>query len=170
MEWNGMEWNGMEWSGMEWNGIERRLFQLEETYKNHLVQLPDQFRPDQKSKHVVKGVVQMPFSTDWLGALTTSLESLLQYLTNSSVKRCFLTSILNHLWCNFEAFPQILSLGTSEISCSFIDVKGEPKPRWLVHKFWWALSYPCSRLFPCSPAGRLGKSSHRAFSFLLASQ
>jgi len=33
---------------------------LEGTYNNHLVQLPDHFRADQKFKHVVKGIVQMP--------------------------------------------------------------------------------------------------------------
>jgi len=33
---------------------------LKETYNDHLVQLPDQFRADLKLKHVVKGIVQMP--------------------------------------------------------------------------------------------------------------
>ena len=36
-----------------------RLFQLEGTYKDHQVQLPDHFRADQKLKYVVKGIVQM---------------------------------------------------------------------------------------------------------------
>jgi len=31
---------------------------LEGTYNNHLVQLPDRFRADQKLQHVVKGIVQ----------------------------------------------------------------------------------------------------------------
>jgi len=35
------------------------LSQLEGTYSDHLVQLPDQFRADQKLKHVIKGIVQM---------------------------------------------------------------------------------------------------------------
>lgn len=35
-----------------------RLFQLEGN--NHLVQLPEQFGADQKLKHVIKGIVQMP--------------------------------------------------------------------------------------------------------------
>ena len=33
---------------------------LEGTYNNHLVQLPDHFRADQKIKHVIKGIVKMP--------------------------------------------------------------------------------------------------------------
>jgi len=37
-----------------------RILQLEGTYYDHLVQLPDHFRADQKLKHVFKGVVQMP--------------------------------------------------------------------------------------------------------------
>lgn len=38
---------------------QNRIFQLEETYKNHLVQLPDHFRADQKLKEIIKAVVQM---------------------------------------------------------------------------------------------------------------
>ena len=53
-EWNGMEWNGMEWNGMEWNGI----VQLKGTYSDHLMELPDHFRADQKLKQGIKGVVQ----------------------------------------------------------------------------------------------------------------
>lgn len=37
-----------------------RIFQLEETYSNHLVQQPDDFRVDQKLKQITKGIVQMP--------------------------------------------------------------------------------------------------------------
>jgi len=40
---------------IKWN----RLFELKGTYNDHLVQLPDQFRADQKLKHV-KGILQMP--------------------------------------------------------------------------------------------------------------
>ena len=36
-----------------------RVFQLEGTYNDHRVQLPDSLRADQKLKHVVKGIVQM---------------------------------------------------------------------------------------------------------------
>ena len=39
---------------------QNRNFQLKGTYNNHLVQLPDHFRADQKLKHIVKGIVQMP--------------------------------------------------------------------------------------------------------------
>ena len=35
------------------------IFQLEGTYNDHLVQLPDQFRADQKLKYIIKGMVQM---------------------------------------------------------------------------------------------------------------
>jgi len=38
---------------------ENRIFLLEGTDEDHLVQLPDQFRADQKLKDV-KGIVQMP--------------------------------------------------------------------------------------------------------------
>jgi len=38
----------------------RITISVEGTYNDHLVQLPDHFRYDQKSKHVVKGIVQMP--------------------------------------------------------------------------------------------------------------
>jgi len=38
-----------------------RIFQLEGTYNNHLVQLPDHFRADKKLEHVIKGIVQIPF-------------------------------------------------------------------------------------------------------------
>ena len=41
------------------NSEQNRLFELEGTYNDHLVQLPDQFRADQKLKHV-KGILQMP--------------------------------------------------------------------------------------------------------------
>ena len=37
---------------MEWNGTEGM-------FNNHLVQLPDHFKADEKLKHVVKGIVQM---------------------------------------------------------------------------------------------------------------
>ena len=36
------------------------MLHLEGMYDYHLVQLPDRFRADQKLKHVVKGIVQMP--------------------------------------------------------------------------------------------------------------
>ena len=39
---------------------QNRMVQLEGTYNNHLVQLPDHFRADLKSKHVVKGIIQIP--------------------------------------------------------------------------------------------------------------
>jgi len=66
---------------MEWN----RLFQLEGTYNDHLVQLPDQFRADQKLKRVIKGIVQMPLNTDRLGASTSALGSPFQCLSKETL-------------------------------------------------------------------------------------
>lgn len=40
---------------------EKRIVQLEETYKDHWVQLPDLFRSKQKLKHIHEGIVQMSF-------------------------------------------------------------------------------------------------------------
>jgi len=37
-----------------------RLYQLDGTYDDRLVQLPDQFRVDQKLKLFIKAIVQMP--------------------------------------------------------------------------------------------------------------
>lgn len=47
---------------MDYRTEYNRLFQLERTYNDHLVQLPGQFRADLKLKHVVKGVAQMPLT------------------------------------------------------------------------------------------------------------
>jgi len=41
---------------MEWNGT----VLLEGTYNDHLAQLPDYFRTEQKLKYVTKGIVQTP--------------------------------------------------------------------------------------------------------------
>jgi len=40
-------------------GREGRGGELEGTYNDYLVQLPDHFRADQKLKYVIKGIVQM---------------------------------------------------------------------------------------------------------------
>ena len=45
-----MGWDGMGWDGMGWDGI----------FKDHQVPLPDQFRADQKLKHVIKDIMQIP--------------------------------------------------------------------------------------------------------------
>jgi len=67
---------------------------------------------DQKLKRVIKGIVQMPLNTDRLQALTTSLGSLLQFLTTLLVKKCFLTSsitppnsALNHSQASWHWVP-----------------------------------------------------------------
>lgn len=59
---------------------------MEEAYNDHLVSLPDDFRDDQKLKHVTKGIVQRLLNTDRYGAPTTSLGSLFQYLATFSTK------------------------------------------------------------------------------------
>lgn len=43
---------------IEWDGIEK--FQLGTTNRDHLVQLLDHSRADQKLNHPIKGIVQMP--------------------------------------------------------------------------------------------------------------
>lgn len=40
--------------------MQSRLLQLEGTYNDHPVQLSDHFGADQKLKHVIEGIVQMP--------------------------------------------------------------------------------------------------------------
>lgn len=84
-------------------------FQLEGTYKDHLVQLPEQFRADHKH---VKGIVQMSLEHWQAGVSTVPLGSLLQCFTMLLVKKYFLVSSLNFLWCSFEPFLYILSLDT----------------------------------------------------------
>lgn len=55
--------------------IQNRInyFKLDETYKVYLVQLPDQFRADQKLKPVVKMLSKCPLNTDKLRAFAISL-------------------------------------------------------------------------------------------------
>lgn len=43
-------------SWLEWN----RKFQLEETFKDHPVQMPNHFRANQKLQHIQEGIVHMP--------------------------------------------------------------------------------------------------------------
>ena len=50
---------GYEYEITSWTE-KNRIIQLEGTYNNHLVQLPDHFRADQKLKHIIKGTAQMP--------------------------------------------------------------------------------------------------------------
>lgn len=46
-------------------GIEQ--FQLEGTYNDHLVELPDHSMTDQKLKHTMRGIVQMPLFRALIG-------------------------------------------------------------------------------------------------------
>lgn len=103
-------------NGTEQTRIEQsRLFQVEGTCNDHLVQLPEQFRANQKLKHVVKGnMSKCLLNSDKPGALTTSLGNLFQCLTTIVVKKCFQASSLNLPWHSFEPYPQVLSLDTWE--------------------------------------------------------
>lgn len=56
-------------------------------FKDHLVQLPDLFKANQKLKHAIESTVQMPLSTDRDG---TSAGKLFQYLKTLMVKKFFL--------------------------------------------------------------------------------
>ena len=49
-----------EQSRREQDRTEQNRIQLEGTYSDHLVQLPDHFRAFQKLKHVINSIVQMP--------------------------------------------------------------------------------------------------------------
>lgn len=64
-------------------------------YNNHLIQLPDQSRADQKLQHVVKPLSKCLSNADRPGALTTSLGRLFQCMTTLSLKKCFLMTNLN---------------------------------------------------------------------------
>ena len=120
---------------------------MEGSYNDHLVQWPDQFRADQKLKHVKRCIFQMPLDTwtllaaDRPGASTTSLGSLFQCLTTLSVKKCFLMSSVNLLWHSFEPFPCGLSLDTRKKNSA------PPSPRPLLRMLWRAMRSPLSLLF-----------------------
>lgn len=94
--------------------------QLEGTKNDHLVQLPAHFRAEKKLKHVVKGTVSKCFlNTDRLGASTTSLGILFQYLIILSLKKYFLMPSLNFPWHSLELFPYVLSVGIREKNSPF---------------------------------------------------
>lgn len=63
------------------------------TYNDHLVQLPDHFRDDQKLKPVIRGTVQYLLNIDRFGALTTSPGH--WCLTTVPPEKCLLMSSLN---------------------------------------------------------------------------
>lgn len=66
-----------------------------EFYNNHLIQLPDQSRADQKLQHVVEPLSKCLLDTDRPRALTSSLGSLFQCMTTLSLKKHFLMTDLN---------------------------------------------------------------------------
>lgn len=89
-----------------------------------LVQLPDQFRPEQKLSHVVKGILQMPLKPPHRQGwdIEHLSRKAVPVLNACLVKKCFQMSSVNLLWRIFELFPCILSLlfHEEEISTSLI--------------------------------------------------
>lgn len=69
--------------------------QLEETFKHHLVKLPDYFRANQKLKRVIKAIVHMLVEQE---TSTTSLVSLFQCLTTFLIDKFLLLSSLKSPW------------------------------------------------------------------------
>lgn len=58
-----------------WNNISSdRIVHLEETYTDHQVQMPDQFRANQKLNHMTKCIIQMPLE-HWQHGASTSEEA-----------------------------------------------------------------------------------------------
>lgn len=72
-----------------------RTDQCEETSKDHLVQLPDHLRANQKSEHVIEGVSLL--NTDGHGA---SARKPVPVPDHSQDFFFFLTSSLNLPWCS----------------------------------------------------------------------
>lgn len=50
------QWNGLGRDRMGWD----RIVQLEEICNSHQVQLPDNFRTNQKLKYIIEGIIQIP--------------------------------------------------------------------------------------------------------------
>jgi len=87
---------------------------LKGTYNDHLVQLPEQFRADQKLKHIIKGIVQMPLKHRQLWGIDRLSKQPDPVFDTLSVNKCFLKSNLNLPWRSFEPFPCVFWLDPSE--------------------------------------------------------
>jgi len=68
---------------------------LEGTYNNHPVQLPDQFRADQKLKHIIKGNVQVPHKHWRAWGIDDLSRKPVPVSDQPLVKKCFLMSSLS---------------------------------------------------------------------------
>jgi len=88
---------------------------LERTYNNHLVQLSDHFRADQKLKHVVKALSECLLNTDSLGASTASLGSLF---------RCLTTLFAKEMLPNVQSEPPLVQIWTIPM-CPITGYQGE---------------------------------------------
>lgn len=95
---------------------QKEEFLLEVIYNNHLVQVPDHYKADQKFKHIIKGIVHMTFK-HWQ---TWDIDHLFSKPIPEADLSLFKEVVLNiqsqPSWHSFETFPHILSLGTREKS------------------------------------------------------
>lgn len=90
-------WLKLKYEGFKFRVEENRIFQLEGTYKDHVVQLPGQFRADPKFRHVAKDIFfKYLLNMDRLGASTSSLGVLFQYL-GCMFSRCDLLQNMSDL-------------------------------------------------------------------------
>lgn len=90
--------------------FQNRIFQLERTYKDQLIQLPDQLRPDQKFKHAMNGMVQMPLKHRQTQSINHISRKPVPMFDHTLPKKSFLMSSLNLPQRSFQPFPHILSL------------------------------------------------------------
>lgn len=84
-----------------------RIVQLERTCKSYLVQLPDQFRANQKLKHTNEGIVQMSLEY-WVSGINCLVR---RPVAVSDHPQGLLTSSLSLLWNSFV--PLWPLIGTS---------------------------------------------------------
>lgn len=91
----------MRCDGVEWNGI----VWLEGIFTDHQVWVPDHFKTNQKLKHVIEGILQIPLGTDSHEASITSLKSWFRCLTTFTVRKCFPVWCLIFPWHSFDPFP-----------------------------------------------------------------
>jgi len=78
---------------------------LEGTNEDHLVQQPGQFRADQKLKHVVKGIVQMPLKRWQAWGIDHLSSKPVPSLDHPLSKEMLPTLQAEPPWCSFEPFP-----------------------------------------------------------------
>lgn len=81
-----------------------RLFHLEVTCSDHLIQLPEHFRADQVKSMLLQALSKYLLNTVRFLTPITSLRRLLRDLTTPLVKKYFLMPSLDLSWCSFEPF------------------------------------------------------------------